>query len=299
LFARGFRNGKEAAADLVETTGEPAVVLLSPDRASINADGEDVSVITVKVADSRGRTVPTALNEITFAIQGPGRIIGVGNGDPSSHEPDRFFERVSQVKIEGLKAKAVRVKTDYSETGFGYDDSKWQPALDRQGSYNVKTEDTLKTVVIRGTFRLPAVLEGTEASLWPKSLGQEQAVYVNGRLVANHIRRNDPVRKVMLDRAILREGDNAYAVLGSPLVARYQYDNLNTDPGIVQILRPAAAWKRNAFNGLAQVIVQSLTKSGEVTFTAESKGLTRGTVKIKAQSCVPRPAVPAEAFQDR
>ena len=61
-------------------------------RAAIQADGADVSVITVQVNDAQGRMVPTAANEITFALSGPGKIIGVGNGDPSSHEPDQFLE---------------------------------------------------------------------------------------------------------------------------------------------------------------------------------------------------------------
>jgi len=43
--------------------------------------------------DAQGRVVPTAMNEVTFSVTGPGRIIGVGNGDPSSHEPDRASKR--------------------------------------------------------------------------------------------------------------------------------------------------------------------------------------------------------------
>jgi beta-galactosidase len=37
--------------------------------------------------------VPTASDKVTFAIGGPGAVIGVGNGDPSCHEPDRASER--------------------------------------------------------------------------------------------------------------------------------------------------------------------------------------------------------------
>jgi beta-galactosidase len=223
----------------------------APDRVSIRADGEDVSVLTVRVADSMRRTVAEASDEITFSISGPGRIIGVGNGDPSSHEPDRFFERVSQLKVKGLRAAAVRTKAEYLETGFGFDDSDWKPALDDQGNYNVKTADTLKTVVIRGEFELSGSPEGTEFFLWPKSLGQEQAVYVNGNRVAGGIRRYDAVQKFRLDPSMLRPGRNIYAVVGPPLVPRYRYDNLNTDPGIIQVIQPSPAWKRRAFNGLA------------------------------------------------
>lgn len=294
LLARGFTKGRVVVIDRVETTGEPAAVRLSPDRASLQADGEDVSVITVRIADSKGRTVPTASNEIAFSIQGPGRIIGVGNGDPSSHEPDRFFERISQSKIEGLKTAAVRTKADYPETGIGYDDSNWRPALDGQGNYGVKTEDTLKTVVIRGTFGLSDLPEGTEFILWPKSLGQEQAVYVNGTLVAKNIRRGDDVQKYKLDRSILRPGRNIYALVGTPLVPRYRYDNLNTDPGIVQVVQPSPAWKRKVFNGLAQVIVQALKEQGEIILSASSVGLAKTDVRILTRACALRPSVPAE-----
>ena len=88
LLARGYNDGKEVLTDKVETTSDPAAVELIPDRPNLKADGEDVSIITIQADDAQGRPVPIAGNEITFALSGPGRIIGVGNGDPSSHEPD-------------------------------------------------------------------------------------------------------------------------------------------------------------------------------------------------------------------
>jgi beta-galactosidase len=42
------------------------------------------------------RPVPTAKDLIRFNITGPGKILGVGNGDPSSHEPDVFIEKDSR-----------------------------------------------------------------------------------------------------------------------------------------------------------------------------------------------------------
>ena len=88
LEAVGFRNGKETLREAVETTGEPARLTLIADRAAIAADGRDLSVVTVGVLDAKGRPVPIAAAEVSFDLSGPGRIIGVGNGDPSSHEPD-------------------------------------------------------------------------------------------------------------------------------------------------------------------------------------------------------------------
>ncbi len=43
--------------------------------------------------DAEGRVVPVAMNDVQFSVSGAGRIIGVGNGDPSSHEADRASKR--------------------------------------------------------------------------------------------------------------------------------------------------------------------------------------------------------------
>ena len=53
------------------------------------ADHADLAVVNVAVVDGQGRVVPVADNKITFTVKGPGKLIGVGNGDPSSHEPDK------------------------------------------------------------------------------------------------------------------------------------------------------------------------------------------------------------------
>jgi beta-galactosidase len=91
LSAKGLdRAGNIIAETSVETTGNPAEIQLVPDRKTINADGEDVAVFTVAALDAQGRVVPVAQNAINFSIAGPGKIIGVGNGDPTCHEPDTF-----------------------------------------------------------------------------------------------------------------------------------------------------------------------------------------------------------------
>jgi len=86
LKAVGVKEGKVVLEVEVSTTGEPAAVELSVDREAIAADRRDVAHFTVKILDEQGRVVPLANNEVAFEIQGEGRIIGVDNGDPASHE---------------------------------------------------------------------------------------------------------------------------------------------------------------------------------------------------------------------
>jgi beta-galactosidase len=93
LEAYGYRAGQVVASFETETTGPPTQIILTPDPHPVRADGEDVASITVSVVDDHGRPVPTADNLIHFDFSGPGRLLGVGNGDPSSHESDRANHR--------------------------------------------------------------------------------------------------------------------------------------------------------------------------------------------------------------
>ncbi len=89
LEARGYREGRVIATDKRETVGAAARIVLTPDRPTIDADGEDVAVVEVRVVDAEGRTVPVANHELEFAITGNGRLLGLGNGDPSDHDADK------------------------------------------------------------------------------------------------------------------------------------------------------------------------------------------------------------------
>jgi beta-galactosidase len=106
LEARGVKNGRILTTK-VQTTGEPARVVLTPDRGSIRADGEDVSVVSVTVVDAQGRDVADAGNLIRFEVSGAGRILGVGNGDPSSHEADKFLTGGYQRKLFSGKCQII------------------------------------------------------------------------------------------------------------------------------------------------------------------------------------------------
>jgi beta-galactosidase len=89
LKAVAYSGGKETAQCVVETTGKAVSIELVADRTSISGDGRDAVPVTVRVLDAEGRAVPTAQDMIEFEVSGPGTIIGLGNGNPNSHEPEK------------------------------------------------------------------------------------------------------------------------------------------------------------------------------------------------------------------
>jgi beta-galactosidase len=95
LVAKGYSGNAVVSTDTVSTTGAPAALKLITDRPTIAADAEDGSPIEVDVVDSQGRVVPSATNLVQFNVTGPGIVLGVANGNPSSHEPDKASQRMA------------------------------------------------------------------------------------------------------------------------------------------------------------------------------------------------------------
>ena len=93
IEARGTKAGKVVSSRKRETAGTPAKIELSVDRAEIWADGQDIAVLRIEVADKEGLLVPIADNLIQLKVTGEGVLIGVGNGDPNCHEPDKSDRR--------------------------------------------------------------------------------------------------------------------------------------------------------------------------------------------------------------
>jgi len=82
-----FKDGKPVAEKIIVTAGKPHHLELTPDRTEIDADGNDLSFITVKVVDKEGNFCPLADNLVNFEISGPATIAAVGNGNAATTEP--------------------------------------------------------------------------------------------------------------------------------------------------------------------------------------------------------------------
>mmetsp|Transcript_5809 Transcript_5809/g.9915 ORF Transcript_5809/g.9915 Transcript_5809/m.9915 type:complete len:1008 (+) Transcript_5809:57-3080(+) len=96
LMAIGYnKDGKAISKKIIQTTGPPHALRLEVEDGhdKLKADGSDAGLVTVKVVDEDGHVVPNADNKVEFSVEGVGRIIGVGNGDPASHEPERASYR--------------------------------------------------------------------------------------------------------------------------------------------------------------------------------------------------------------
>jgi beta-galactosidase len=122
LEAVARTGGKAVANASVETSGAPVALRLTPDRLALDGDGRDAVPVTVEALDSRGRHVPTANMPVQFQIAG-GRIIGVGNGDANSHEPDKAMARslyngFAQLIVQSERGRAGTLLIKASSPGL-------------------------------------------------------------------------------------------------------------------------------------------------------------------------------------
>lgn len=106
LEAIAFKKGKRLKASM-ETTTAAYKLVVTPNKTTSLADGKDATVINITVVDKQGREVPDANNPIQFALTGNAKIIGVGNGDPSSHEADKCVDGQWQRSLFNGKCQVI------------------------------------------------------------------------------------------------------------------------------------------------------------------------------------------------
>ena len=112
------------ASHTVETAGPAAKVVAMIDVPSnttgtgsmLVLNGQDAGMISAAIVDAEGRVVPSSSANVTFRVMsGPGRIIGVGNGDPSCHEPNQVTWRSA---YHGLARAIVQVTEDRASSAL-------------------------------------------------------------------------------------------------------------------------------------------------------------------------------------
>lgn len=286
LEAIGYKAEKKLLSEVVKTTGDASSIQLNATKTVLSADAEDISIITVKALDKNKLPVPVADNEITFSIQGPAKIIGVGNGDPTSLENEKFLENIQTVSIENLKEKEVSEMDATSELVADINDASWKEAFKNRDYKNLA-----KAYAYRGSFMLPENFSSSLITLFYKNIGLEQTIYVNGKAIASNLKQNETANGFVLDESILRPGKNLIVILATPIPKKFDWETVNTDPGLIQIITPAQPWKRKLFNGLTQIIVQTKKDAGEITLNASSPALQSATIKLRSNKVECRPSM--------
>ena len=270
LEAIGYKNGKKVLAETQKTTKKSESIKLSVDKE--NVANANVSVITVEVLDKNGLYVPTANDEITFSIKN-GKILGVGNGDPTSLEKDQFIDEITLASITNLQEQKLSA-TELPQELPTYLEKDWNTAFKDRDYKN-----QAKSYVYRGEFDLKENSKTNIVNFFYKKIGVETLVFINGNKVNPNA---EDVQKYILGSDILKEGKNTIYIITKPLQKIKDWDVMNTDPGIIQIVKPAESWKRKLFNGYAQIIVQKEdNNSKEVVLSASVKGLRSGTLVVK------------------
>ena len=284
LLARGYRGGNVVMEKRVETTGPAAGIQLLPDRAAIDADNEDVAIVTVAVVDAQGRTVPVAGDEIRFGLLGQGRILGVGNGNPGSHEPDTFVPSLLSAPLADWRMLVLEDAhpedlDGRSEVARQCDDASWRRVdLSSRGDGSVTRA---RTIVYRGSVELPAEHAGEPAGLHIGGIRERGWIYVNGRLAARTDRFERSGYHFENVQAMLLPGLNTVAVVARGADVSEHGGGARLRRGGTLLIHPAPQWKRRVFNGLAQVIVQAGTEPHPIKLTARGDGLEPCDLEIR------------------
>ncbi|MDR0352659.1 MAG: DUF4982 domain-containing protein [Opitutaceae bacterium] len=104
-----WKNGHPWAEAARRTTGPAAKLTLAADRATLRADGQDMSFITVTISDRDGHPVPRARNLIRFHVTGPAEIIATDNGDATDHTA---FRATARRACNALALAIIRSRPD-------------------------------------------------------------------------------------------------------------------------------------------------------------------------------------------
>ena len=277
LEAVAYKKGKRLYKK-IETTGLPFEVVVTPYKTTILADGKDATVLNITVLDREGKEVPDADNLIKFSIEGPGKIIGVGNGDPSSHEPDKCTDGMWQRTLFNGKCQVIiqagtetgMIKFEAKATGL------WSGGTDIQ----TISPESVKKISVDTNYKLtPEQLKpvevgkmlGADISFLPELEARGMKFSDNGaekdaiEILKNHgfnyVRLrvfNDPARdsgyspgKGFCDMENTKKMAKRVKAAGMKLLLDFHYSDYWADPG--KQYKPAA-WRNLSFEELKKAV---------------------------------------------
>ena len=78
--------GDVVATDIQRSFGDPASIVLTPDKTTMTADGEDMIFVAVSTVDADGTFVADARNRMNVTVSGAARLVGMDNGDSTDYD---------------------------------------------------------------------------------------------------------------------------------------------------------------------------------------------------------------------
>lgn len=269
LVAKGYRAGKVAQETRVETVGKPTTLLLETEHTRLMPDGSDAAVVIVRALDANGHQSPLAGDRVTFTLEGPGRILGVGNGDPSCHEPDTVVSVTPTVAVTDWRYRLVEGEpTDRPEVQPGYDVSTWTPlGRDRRP---MKEPNTLAVFVASFSVESPDDVRVLDLG----AIDDQGWVYLNGERIGTT---NDwSAGHAFAITGRVKPGENHLAVV---CLNRGGQGGFGGEAFLVN-REATPPIGRGLFHGLAQVIVKAGREPGKLTLRAEAPGLSAASATI-------------------
>lgn len=150
------------------------------------------------------------------------------------------MEDIKTVGIGNLKEKPIpgmdKGLDALKETG----NSEWTEAFKNRDYKNLAP-----AYVYRGNFELSQNFSGSEITFFYKSIGREQSIYINGKEIGINLKENAEGNTFKLDHSILKPGQNQVDIIATPIPKKYDWDNVNTNPGLIQIFTPRQPGKEN------------------------------------------------------
>ncbi len=284
----------------IETTSLPTEIVVTPYKTTMIADGKDASVINISVMDREGREVLDAENMIRFKIEGEGKIVGVGNGDPSSHEPDICVDGMWQRKLFNGKCQVIvqagtkpdMIKFEASAVGLWKGNTEIQTVS--PGSVASVTVDKKYTLPLRISKKEIDKMIGADISFLPELEARGMKFSDNGvekdaiQILKDHgfnyVRLrifNDPARdsgyspqKGFCDLAHTKQMAKRVKAAGMKLLLDFHYSDYWADPG--KQYKPYA-WRNLSFTDLKKA-VHDYTK--DVIRQLKDQGTTPDMVQI-------------------
>jgi beta-galactosidase len=283
LLARGYKGGVLVASQTVASTGAPYAVAIESTRSSLQADGRDVAVLELSVRDAQGRIVPLADDLLKFEVSGPLQLLGMGNGDPGSHEADKPTERYRFAALSDWSLRDESRREALADATRAADASLWRDPF--QWTPPEKRPAPAPFAAVRLHFPRPTLAAGERAELFVAEIVAGQQLRLNGAPVTARPS-GDGLLVLTLESAQLKDNNELVWQLQAPaggMQALVDAAQGGARWAQLRLTTPAGPWQRHAFNGRAQLIVQATKQPGQAVVTVSGAGLQAARLQIEVK----------------